>query len=175
MRTFVDSVTHWDRVFLNTIFSLNGKRLISAVMPWISHSGNGYYYPAIPLIFYFIEPRIAGAFFLCALLAFALELPLYKILKQKIKRHRPCEVLSGVHQRISPSDRFSFPSGHTAAAFVIATLIAHFFPILTVPVSIWAMLVGVSRIYLGVHYPTDIIAGLVIGILCAFAGIMILG
>jgi undecaprenyl-diphosphatase len=144
-------------------------------MPWISHSGNGYYYPAIPLIFYFIEPRIAGAFFLCALLAFALELPLYKILKQKIKRHRPCEVLSGVHQRISPSDRFSFPSGHTAAAFVIATLIAHFFPILTVPVSIWAMLVGVSRIYLGVHYPTDIIAGLVIGILCAFAGIMILG
>jgi undecaprenyl-diphosphatase len=175
MRTFVDSVTHWDRVFLNTIFSLNGKRLISVVMPWISHSGNGYYYPAIPLIFYFIEPRIAGAFFLCALLAFALELPLYKILKQKIKRHRPCEVLSGVHQRISPSDRFSFPSGHTAAAFVIATLIAHFFPILTVPVSIWAMLVGVSRIYLGVHYPTDIIAGLVIGILCAFAGIMILG
>jgi undecaprenyl-diphosphatase len=175
MRTFVDSVTHWDVVFLNTIFALDGKRLISGVMPWISHSGNGYYYPAIPLIFYFIEPRIAGAFFLCALLAFALELPLYKILKQKIKRHRPCEVLSGVHQRISPSDRFSFPSGHTAAAFVIATLIAHFFPILTVPVSIWAMLVGVSRIYLGVHYPTDIIAGLVIGILCAFAGIMILG
>jgi undecaprenyl-diphosphatase len=57
----------------------------------------------------------------------------------------------------------------------MATLIAHFFPSLMVPVSIWAMLVGVSRIYLGVHYPTDILAGLVIGILCAFAGIMILG
>ncbi|MBW2437959.1 MAG: hypothetical protein JRF29_11810, partial [Deltaproteobacteria bacterium] len=78
MRTFVDSVTHWDRVFFNTIFGLNGKRLISVVMPWISHSGNGYYYPAIPLILYFIAPQIAGAFFLCALLAFALELPLYK-------------------------------------------------------------------------------------------------
>jgi undecaprenyl-diphosphatase len=175
MRTFVDSVTHWDRVFLNTIFGLNGKRLVSVVMPWISHSGNGYYYPAIPLIFYFIEPRNAGAFFLSALLAFALELPLYKLLKQRIKRHRPCEVVSGVHQRISPSDQFSFPSGHTAAAFVVATLISYFFPTLLVPVYCWALLVGISRIYLGVHYPTDILAGLAIGILCALAGISVFG
>ena len=175
MRTFVDSVTHWDVVFLNTIFGLNGKRLISAVMPWISHSGNGYYYPAIPLIFYFVEPRIAGAFFLCALLAFAFELPLYKILKQKIRRDRPFEVISGVHQRISPSDQFSFPSGHTAAAFVIATLIGHFLPALQVPVYSWALLVGISRIYLGVHYPTDILAGLVIGVFSAFAGLTVFG
>ncbi|MGD2099741.1 MAG: phosphatase PAP2 family protein [Desulfobacterales bacterium] len=175
MRTFVESVTHWDVVFLNTIFGLNGKRLISAVMPWISHSGNGYYYPAIPLILYFMEPQIAGAFFLCSLLAFALELPLYKLLKQKIRRDRPCEVLSDVHQRISPSDQFSFPSGHTAAAFVIATLTSHFFPTLQAPMYSWALLVGVSRIYLGVHYPTDILAGLVIGICCASAGITVFG
>jgi undecaprenyl-diphosphatase len=175
MRTFVDSITHWDVVFLNTIFALNGKKFISGAMPWISRSGNGYYYPAIPVILYFIEPRIAGAFFLCAILAFAFELPLYRVLKQRIRRDRPCEVVSGVHKRISPSDQFSFPSGHTAAAFIIATLLSHFFPTLLIPVCLWAFLVGVSRIYLGVHYPTDILAGFVIGILCAFAGIMVFG
>lgn len=175
MRTFVESITYWDLVFFNTIFGLNSRRLISVCMPWISHSGNGYYYPAIPLFFYFIDPQVALCFFLAALLAFAIELPLYKILKTQIKRDRPCEVVLGAHQRVSPSDQFSFPSGHTAAAFVIVTLIGNFFSVFLVPVYLWALLVGVSRIYLGVHYPTDILAGLVIGIFCAFMGIMAFG
>jgi undecaprenyl-diphosphatase len=175
MRTFVDSITHWDLVFLNTIFGLNSRRLVSAVMPWISHSGNGYYYPVIPLFFYLINPDIARSFLLTGIMAFAIELPLYKTLKHGIKRDRPCKVLSGVYPRVSPSDLFSFPSGHTAAAFLIATLIGHFSPILLVPGYIWALLVGVSRIYLGVHYPSDILAGLFIGLFCAFAGIMVFG
>lgn len=100
MRTIVDSITHWDLFFLNTIFGLNGRKLISAVIPWISHSGDGYYYPALPLILYLIHPRTAVSFFLAALLAFVIELPLYKILKQRVKRDRPCEVVSGVYQRI---------------------------------------------------------------------------
>ena len=173
MKTFVNSITHWDLVFLNTIFGLDGRRFIRAVMPWISHSGNGNYYPAIPLFFYLLNPHIARSFLLSGIVAFSIELPLYKVLKHGIKRDRPCKVLSGVHPRISPSDLFSFPSGHTAAAFLIATLIGHSFTVLLVPVFIWALLVGVSRIYLGVHYPSDIIAGLFIGVFCAFAGIKV--
>jgi uncharacterized protein (TIGR00661 family) len=45
MKTFVNSVTHWDNVFATAIFGLNGRKLLSFAMPWISHSGNGYYYP----------------------------------------------------------------------------------------------------------------------------------
>jgi undecaprenyl-diphosphatase len=175
MKTFVNTVTHWDIVFASAIFGLNGKKVWSLAMPWISHTGNGYYYPAVPALLLLVDSQKAWTFFLAGLFAFAIELPLYKLLKNGIKRNRPCEVLSGVQGRISPSDRFSFPSGHTAAAFVMATLLSYFLPILSMPLFSWALLVRFSRIYLGVHYPTDILAGLVIGLLSALSALIIVG
>lgn len=175
MRTFVNSVTHWDAVFAATIFGLRGKKLIALTMPWISHTANGYYYPIVPILLFAVSPQIARGFLLTGLFAFAIELPLYKLLKNGIKRDRPCETLSDVYRRVSPSDQFSFPSGHTSAAFVMATLLSHFLPILSMPLCIWALLVGFSRIYLGVHYPSDILAGIVVGILSAVSALIIVG
>lgn len=172
MKAFVNSVTHWDVFFLNKIFRLDGKKLVHAAVPWLSHSGDGYYYLGLPILIYLINPEKALPFLTAAMTAFAVELPLYKLMKSFIKRDRPCESLSEVYKRISPSDRFSFPSGHTAAAVVIATLISYFFPLFCLPAFIWALLVGFSRIYLGVHYPTDVLASLFIGLLCGFCGLL---
>ena len=174
MKTFVNSVTRWDISFATAVFGLNGRKLLSIAMPWISHTGNGYYYPAVPAVLLFFDSQKAWTFFLTGLLAFAIELPLYKLLKNGIKRHRPCEALSGIQGRVSPSDRFSFPSGHTAAAFVMAGLLSYFFPMLSMPLFSWAIMVGFSRIFLGVHYPTDILAGIVIGLLSASSALVIL-
>lgn len=171
MRTWVNSVTRWDIIFFTRIFQLDGKRLLTDCIPWISHSGNGYYYPLLPLLIYLTVPEKALPFLIAGLIAYGLELPLYKLLKSLIKRDRPCESLENVHKRITPSDRFSFPSGHTAAAFVIVVLLGHFFPWLTIPAILWASLVGFSRIYLGVHYPTDILAGMAIGVLCGLSSL----
>lgn len=67
-----------------------------------------------------------------------------------------------------PLDFYSFPSGHTTAIFSINTVFSIYNPIMTVPLLIIAFVVGLSRLYLGVHYPSDVGVGLLIGILFAF-------
>ena len=68
---------------------------------------------------------------------------------------------------MQPSDEFSMPSEHTAAAFVMASLTAYFYPDLSLFAYSWASLIGLSRVILGVHYPTDIAAGAILGLGCA--------
>jgi undecaprenyl-diphosphatase len=171
MRGFVNTVTDWDVFFLTRIVEWDGRKFILSIIPWISHTGNGYYYPLVPLLLYPFNTEIAGHFTLAAMIAFSIELPVYKLLKNSIRRNRPCEVILSVDKRISPSDRFSFPSGHTAAAFIIALILSHLMPVLILPCFVWASLVGISRIYLGVHYPTDILAGVVLGIMSGWIGL----
>lgn len=89
-----------------------------------------------------------------------------QIIKRSVSRERPAEATSG-RTVIDPPDRFSFPSGHSAAAMAVAAMYALTFP----SVGIWllplAALVGYSRVALGVHYPLDVIAGQGIALLTA--------
>jgi membrane-associated phospholipid phosphatase len=86
------------------------------------------------------------------------------IIKTIIARPRPFAEYSFI-QKLSEGGSGSFPSGHTSDAFSIAMIISLFFPKrwIIIPIFIWAILVGYSRMDLGVHYPTDVITGVFIG------------
>ncbi|AZQ12178.1 phosphatase PAP2 family protein [Shewanella khirikhana] len=128
----------------------------------VSATGDGplYLYLSIGLLLFDSQ---GNQLFRLALLAFALELPLYLLLKNSIRRTRPCHAALGFECSFEPSDKFSLPSGHTAAAFVMATAIADVYPAALFAAYGWACLIGLSRVALGVHYPMDIAAGAALG------------
>lgn len=85
-------------------------------------------------------------------------------LKVILSRERPYKIIEHLNTFGIEMRDYSFPSGHTAASFSIATIISLNLPHLTIYVFTFAILIAMSRIYLGVHYPTDIAAGIVLGL-----------
>jgi undecaprenyl-diphosphatase len=63
----------------------------------------------------------------------------------------------------TPLDKFSFPSGHTLHAVVFSTVVLSYYPALSIVVLPFTVMVGLSRVVLGLHYPSDVLAGALIG------------
>ena len=97
----------------------------------------------------------------------------YYVLKNVVvKRERPYVALSDVHtMHLDTADKYSMPSGHTTAAFAIATALTLRYPkpYVYIPAFAWATFVGYGRIYMGLHYPSDVLAGAILGSASAFA------
>lgn len=88
---------------------------------------------------------------------------LYKWLKGKTLRPRPYEVHQDIWLTGRPLDRFSFPSGHTLHAVAFSSVALFYYPSLFFVVVPFAVMVGLSRVVLGLHYPSDVLIGALIG------------
>lgn len=132
---------------------------------WISRLADGPLYLLVGLVLAALDGQRGQLFLLTGLAAYALELPLYLGFKRLFRRARPFVQLNCWHSLV-PSDEFSFPSGHTAAAAVFAGLLGHFYLDATGLLAAGVLAVGASRVLLGVHFPGDILAGALLGLGC---------
>ncbi len=88
---------------------------------------------------------------------------LYKVLKSRLVRERPYITFERILAGTAPLDRYSFPSGHTLHAVSFTWIAASYYPVLGWVLIPFAMLVGASRVVLGLHYPSDVVVGAALG------------
>lgn len=160
------AVSRVQNIDLNWCIRLNQystKRQIALFFKAISRMGDGWFwYGCLAVlavskgIHYSLELAymIAGTF--CGTM-------IYRFLKRKTVRPRPYQVHQAVVLGERPLDHFSFPSGHTMHAVLITTLIGFALPVLLWIMLPFTLLVALSRVILGLHYPTDVLAGAMIG------------
>lgn len=96
---------------------------------------------------------------------------IFKALKHLSHRRRPCQFEPHCWSKVLPPDKFSFPSGHTMTAFSIALVLSYFYPALEGTLFFLAISIGFSRIVLGMHFLSDVLAGVVLGVALGCASI----
>jgi undecaprenyl-diphosphatase len=103
-------------------------------------------------------------------LSSVLSILLFLWLKRLTGRRRPCQIERHCWATLLPPDQFSFPSGHTMTAFAVAVPLALFYPNLTVGLFFCALSIATSRILLGMHFLSDVLAGALIGTALGYLG-----
>ena len=168
MLEFITSVDHALLLFIQENFRVPW---LTPVMEFISSLGNvGIFWIVMSLVFLcFKRTRKAGIAGLLSLLICLLITN--EGLKNIVARMRPYHRFDDIIPLIGHPGDFSFPSGHSASAFAAAGAFARYLPKKAgVFYIVLAACIALSRLYLGVHYPTDVLAGILAGLLSALLG-----
>lgn len=132
-------------------------------MPLITQLGGARFTIAISIFMIFIgrgETRLIAT---KGAVSLAISFILGFLLKKVLSRPRPYVAMADTNAIDKIWRDYSFPSGHTTASFSLAINYAMFYTQFAIPLALVAILVGISRIYLGHHYPSDILAGAALG------------
>ena len=153
----------YDRQLFARVFRQGERRAVIPMARALSRSGDGYLHLLLPLLVWLLQPPGYRDFLALTALSLGAERCLYWSLKNSLKRRRPQNAIPGLRSLITASDQFSFPSGHSSAAFLLATGLLLVFGGPLLVMFLWAGGVALSRILLGVHFPGDTVAGACMG------------
>lgn len=142
---------------------INRARGVQHFFGAISRLGDGTFWYALMALLLILEHEAALKPVLHMIAVGLVGLWLYKWLKQKTLRPRPCDLHTAITRTTAPLDEFSFPSGHTLHAVGFGLVAIAYFPWLAPVLLPFIVLVALSRIVLGLHYPTDVLAGAALG------------
>lgn len=156
-----------DNKILNFINSYLSSPLLDRIMPIITRLGNG---GAVWILLSFFlifnkHYRLEGYMVISSLLLTTIVGE--GIIKHIIRRVRPCMKTNELTLLISRPITYSFPSGHAASSFAVAGIFIMLNRDISIYIIILAFLIAFSRLYLNVHYPTDVLTGIILGLLCS--------
>jgi len=138
--------------------------LLDPIMTAITHLGDGGIFWIIMTVLLLCIPKTRKAGLVCAVSMIIGLIVTNLILKNLVARIRPYELIDGLTILIKTPHDWSFPSGHTTNAFAAAWVMFSRLPKkYGVPALILAVLIAFSRMYVGVHYPTDVLGGVIVG------------
>lgn len=161
---------NFDMAILDLIQSNIKTGFMDAIMPFITQLGDAGLIWIILSIGLIIPKKTRKIGFVMIIALVLNGIICNIILKPMLARIRPFDVNTAIKLLINKPRDFSFPSGHTSASFTAASVLFFRKSKLFVPSLVLAFLISFSRIYLYVHYPSDVLAGLVLGILCGYIG-----
>jgi undecaprenyl-diphosphatase len=153
----------------------NDHRLMRRVHRWCAprwfrilmivatRGGDGWLWYALALILLFYGGAHRYAAIASGVSSAAVGILLFRMLKRSSRRKRPCEIEPHCWTSMLPPDKYSFPSGHSITAFAVAISIGLFYPQLQGSLLAIAFLIAGSRIILGMHFLSDVLAGSAIG------------
>jgi undecaprenyl-diphosphatase len=148
-------------------------RVVRAGFAGVSRLGDGVFWYVLAAVLPLLFGRQGMVTTVRMFIAGAVGVALYRWLKQRLVRERPCMAMPDIVRGAAPLDRYSFPSGHTLHAVSFSILVIVAFPQLAWLCAPFAMLVAISRVVLGLHYPSDVLAGALLGTVLSCAVLML--
>lgn len=166
--TMMNYITRRDHKLMHCVNRWTPPRWVRVWMLYATRAGDGWLWYAIGLVLLLFGGPQRFLAIGAAALAAGLGIALFLKVKKVTGRRRPTVFEPHCWATLLPPDQFSFPSGHTITAFSVAVSLSRFYPDLALGLLFCAISVAASRILLGMHFLSDVLAGAAIGTLLAY-------